>query len=180
MSHKPIFICLFFLSTSVFADANDGDYLGFTLGERFSVPRGAVSKDHITGALVYIVNPVQRMQHIGSLSVYVSPKSSIVGSVFGEWYFASERSAQVFADRYLRTLEEKYPHWIRRRGSLNNGEYQLWVDLEKKPPIVDHWPSHKNFRVGVALGFVRDSAQQNQWAATLHKEIYNLDLTASQ
>jgi hypothetical protein len=64
MNRKAIFISLLLVNTSVVADANDGDYLGFTLGQSYSVPRGAVAKDHIIGALVYAVDPQRRQQHL--------------------------------------------------------------------------------------------------------------------
>ena len=165
-----IVIGLLSLSASAFADANDGEYLGFKLGEKFSVPRGATAQQHITGALRYAIDPEHRHQHMGSLALYVSPRSSIIGSIFGEWYFSSRRSAQQFADRYMQTLEEKYGHWRRRRSTLTNGDYQLWVDIEEKPPVVDHWPSPKRVRVSVALIFAPDSARRKEWLAMVATE----------
>jgi hypothetical protein len=108
----------------------------------------------------------------------VSPESLIIGSIFGGWYFSSERAAKDFSDRYFQTLDEKYSHWKRRRSSLTNGDYQLWVDLERKPPIVDHWPSDKQFRVSVALIFAPDSEARRDWMATIQGETNNQELTA--
>lgn len=174
MTRTLIFFSLLFLSTSAIADANDGEYLGFKLGDRYSVPRGSVGRGHITGALVYAVDAHKRHQHIGSLSIYVSPKSSVIGSVFGEWYFSDKRSAQQFLDRYMQTLESTYSHWKRKRSTLTNGDYQLWVDLEQKPPFVDHWPSSKIFRVSVALIFAPDSSARKDWLARIKNELNEL------
>ena len=170
ITRKLVFISLLFLSTSALADANDGEYLGFKLGSTFAAPEGAIGRDHITGALVYFLDPHQRHQHIGSLSVYVSPKSSIIGSVFGDWYFSSKRSAQQFSDRHMQTLETTYSNWKRGRNTLTNADYQMWVDLEQKPPIVDHWPSDKKFRVSVALVFAPESTARNAWVARVTRE----------
>jgi hypothetical protein len=177
---KLILISLLFVSASAHADANDGEYLGFKLGEEFSVPRGAAGKHHYMGAMIYAADPGKGHQHIDSLSVYVSPKSLIIGSIFGAWYFSSERSAQAFSDRHLQTLEQQYDHWKRRRSSLTNGDYQLWVDLEEKPPIVDHWPSPKRFRVSVALIFAPDSMPREDWMDAIRREANNPELTAGQ
>ena len=181
MTRNLLFISLLFFAASALADANDVEYLGFKLGDRYSAPPGAVARSHITGALVYVVDAHKRHQHIGSLSIYVSPKSSIIGSVFGEWYFTNERSAQDFMDRYMDNLENKYSHWKhersrwhRQRAPLTNGDYQLWTDLEKKPPIVDHWPSSKKFRVSVALVFAPESAERSEWMATIKNELNDL------
>jgi len=178
MSCNLILIGLMFLSTSAFADANDGEYLGIKLGEKLTTPRGAVGKDHVMGAKIYVVDPSRQPHHIDSMSIYVSPKSSVIGSIFGEWYFASRRSAERFADRYLSSLEEKYSHWKRRGRSLTYGDYQLWVEVEEKPPIVDHWPSHKNARVAIGLIFAPDSVGRSEWMALIGREVNNLEVTA--
>ena len=180
ISRTLILISRVFLSALAFADANDGEYLGFTLCEKVRLPRGSVAMDHITGATIYVIDPGRHPHHIESMSIYVSPKSSIIGSIFGEWYFSDRRAAKVFADRYLSTLEEKYGHWIRRGRSLTYGDYQLWVDIEEKAPYVDHWPSHKKTRVAVALIFAPDSLGRNNWMAMINREVYNLELTARQ
>ncbi len=173
-----ILISLILFSTSAFADANDGEYLGYNLGDKFKVPRGAVAKDHITGAMIYVVDPRRQPHHIDSVTIYVSPKSSMIGSIFGEWYFSSARSAKSFADQYLSSLEEKYSHWKRRGRSLTHGDYQLWVDVEEKPPIVDHWPSRKNSRVAIGLIFAPDSLGRSNWMALIHSEVHDPELTA--
>lgn len=174
MTRILIIISLLFLSTSAVADANDGEYLGFKLGETYTATRGSVGRAHITGALVYVVDAHKRHQHIGSLSIYVSPKSSVIGSIFGEWYFTDKRSAQQFLDRYMQKLESTYSDWKRRRSTLTNGDYQLWVDLEQKPPFVDHWPSPKKFRVSVALIYSPDSSARKEWMARIKNELNEL------
>ena len=166
------------MGAPAFADTNDGENLGYNLGDRFTVPRGAVATDHITGAMIYIVDPRRQPHHIESVSLYVSPKSSTIGSIFGEWYFSSARAAKDFADHYLSSLEEKYSHWKHRWRSLTYRDYRFWVDVEETPPIADHWPSHKNSRVAIGLIFAPDSAGRGDWMALLHKEVNNLELAA--
>ncbi len=176
--HKLILFGFIFISTTAFADANDGEYLGFKLGEKLTVPRGAVSMDHVTGAMIYALDPGQHPHHIDSISIFVSPKSSIVGSIFGEWYFSNPRAAKVFADRYLSSLELRYDHWIRRGRSLTFGDYQLWVDIEEKPLIVDYWPSDMNTRVAIGLIYARESLGRNEWMALIKSEVGNLEFAA--
>ena len=178
MTRRLILICVILYSASALADANDGEYLGYNLGDRFSVPTNADGKDHITGAKIYVVDPRRQAHHIDTMSIYVSPKSSMIGSIFGEWYFPNHRAAKDFGDRYLSSLEEKYGQWTRRGRSLTYGDYQLWVDIEEKPPIIDYWPSHKNSRVVIALIFAPDSAARSEWMAMIQSEVNDLKLTA--
>ena len=167
-----------FFSSSAVADANNGEYLGFKLGETFTVTSGTASIKHITGATVYAVDPGRHPHHIDSISIFVSPKSSVIGSVFGEWYFSNPRAAKVFADRYLSVLGDKYSHWISRGRSLTDGDYQLWVDIEEKPPIVDYWPSHKKSRVAIGLIYAPDSIGRRDWMALVKSEIGNPKIVA--
>ena len=178
MLRIPILVSLILFNLPAFADANDGEYLGFKLGEKFDVPPGAISWDHIMGAMVYGVDPGQHPHHIDSMSIYVSPKNSIIGSIFGEWYFTNPRAAKVFADRYLSVLEQKYGQWKRRGRSLSHGDYQLWVDIEEKPPIVDYWPSHKTSRVAIGLIYAPASLGRHEWMALIKSEIGNLEFAA--
>ncbi|MBU2675630.1 MAG: hypothetical protein KJP16_01015 [Gammaproteobacteria bacterium] len=178
MTRVLIVMSLLLLSTSVIADANDGEYLGFKLGDTYSLPRDSVGRPHYIGALTYVVEAETRHQHLDSLSVNVSPQSSTIGGIFGEWYFPTERIAKSFADGYLQGLEQKYGDWRRRRSSLTNGHYQFWVDLEQRPPIVDHWPSSKPFRVSTALLFAPDSAAQRAWIAKINAEADGRRLSA--
>ncbi|MCH8867990.1 MAG: hypothetical protein IID58_14215 [Proteobacteria bacterium] len=179
MLHKLILFGIFCINTAVLADANDGEYLGFKLGEKFAVPPGAVGMNHVMGAMIYTVNPGQHPHHIDSISIFVSPESSIVGSIFGEWYFSNPRAANVFANRYLSNLELKYSHWVHRGRSLTYGDYQLWVEIEEKPLIVDDWPSDKNSRVAIGLIYARDSLGRNEWMALINSEIGKIKFAAS-
>ncbi len=178
MLRMLVLLGFIFINTSVFADANDGEFLGFKLGETFTVSSGTASMKHITGATVYAVDPGRHAHHIDSISIFVSPKSSVIGSVFGEWYFSNPRAAKVFADRYLSVLGKKYGHWIRRGRSLTDGDYQLWVDIEEKPPIVDYWPSHKKSRVAIGLIYAPDSLGRRDWMALVRSEISNPKIVA--
>ena len=178
MARFLLWISLSIITASAFADANDGEYLGYTLGDKLKVPRGADGDFHITGAMVYVVDPKRQPHHIDSMSIYVSPKSSIIGSIFGEWYFPSARAAKGFADGYLAALEKKYPHWKLRGRSLTYGDHQLWVDIEEKNPFDDYWPSRKKHRVAIGLIFAPDSLGRNDWMALIRREVNNTELTA--
>ncbi|MDH3274566.1 MAG: hypothetical protein OEM64_07450 [Gammaproteobacteria bacterium] len=178
MARILFFISLILFNTSVIADANHGEYLGYTLGDKYRVPRGTVGEYHITGAMIYAVDPKRQAHHVDSMSIYVSPKSSIIGSIFGEWYFSNARSAKSFADNYLAALEKKYPHWKLRGRSLTYGDHQLWVDLEEKPPFDDYWPSRDKHRVAIGLIYAPDSLGRNNWMALIDREVNNFKLSA--
>ena len=173
MARILTFVSLIIFSTQIFADANDGDYLGFTLGDRFEIPRGADGQHHITGAMIYDVDPGRQAHHMDSMSIYVSPKSATIGSIFGEWYFSNKRSATNFANQYLSSLEQKYGHWQRKGRSLTYGDYQLWVDIEEKSPYSEYWPSRKKSRVAIALIFAPESEGRYEWMAQIKWEINN-------
>jgi len=184
MLRNLVIIGLMFFNVSVFADAYDGNYLGFRLGEKYVVPRGAESWEHVTGALVYAIDPGQHPHHLESMSIFVSPRTFIIGSIFGERYFSSKRAAEVFAKQYMSDLEEKYADWIRRGSSLTREDYQLWVDVERKPPIVkppiaDDWSSNRPFRVGIGLIYAPSSLGRGNWFALIRRDLGEVELAAS-
>ena len=171
---------LLFGHVQALADANDGEYLGYRLGDNFPVLKSTEVRNHIMGALIVDVDPGQQPHLVDSMSIYVSPTSSTIGSILGEWYFSSERAAKQFADRYLVTLEHKYDDWTRSGRSLSYEDYQLWVDIETKPSEAEHWTSPKRFRVGIGLVYAPESLGHNMWVAIVNMEANNLELTASQ
>ncbi|NIL94133.1 MAG: hypothetical protein GTO71_06755 [Woeseiaceae bacterium] len=170
---------IFFVASNAYADANEGEYLGYRLGETFNIPKRAGSRGHITGAMVVDLSPKAHPHHVDSITLYVSPVSLIIGGIYGEWYFSGRPRAALFADRYLDTLADKYPKWRRRGQSLTNGDYQLWVTVEERPPIVQNWPSHDDYRVGVGLIYAPDSSARYRWMTMLDTEGINGELTAS-
>ncbi len=163
-----------FVSAIVLADANDGEYLGYRLGDKFTLPPGAEGEQHITGAMIYEADPGTHPHHIDTISIYVTPGTSIIGSILGEWYFASERAAERFGDRYLAQLASRYTHWRRLDRSLTHGNYQLWVDIERKAPFTERWTSRKPFRVAIGLIYAPESSGRSEWAALVSTEADNL------
>jgi len=176
---KLILLSLILCSTLAFADANDGEFLGFTLGEKFNVPRGSDGIEHITGAMIFTVDAGLHAHHIDAISVYVSPGNSIVGGIFGERYFPNPRAAGVFADRYLCSLETKYSHWVRRGRSLTFGDYELWVDIEEKSSLDYDWSEDQNTRVAIALIYAPDSPGRSEWMILIGSEIGEIELASS-
>ena len=164
---------------SALADATDGEYLGFRLGDKFEPRRGDDGRVHITGARVFDVGAKDDAHNVDGISLYVSPSSSIIGSIFGEWYFTSKQSAKQFADRYLANLSTKYDDWKLAGGSLTHGDHQLWVDVEKKPFAAENWPSKKKYRVNIGLIYTPESLGRGEWMAIVYMEANNLALSAS-
>jgi hypothetical protein len=118
------------------------------------------------------------------MSIFVSPRTLIIGSVFGERYFSNLGSAEAFAKQYLSDLENKYTDWIRRGSSLTYDNYQLWVDVERKPPsvrppIVDDWQSNQLFRVGIGLIYAPSTLGRGDWMALIRRDMGEVELAAS-
>lgn len=173
-------ILLILGSCQASADANDGNYLGYRLGDTFVMPKGADLRYHISGAHIVDLDPGKHPHHVDTISIYVSPKSSVIGSIFGEWYFANDRAAKQFADRYLEKLVGKYDDWKQSGRSLTYDNFQLWVDIENKPPVVGYWPSSKEVRVGIGLIYAPESRYRSEWMAMVDQEAGNTERPADQ
>jgi hypothetical protein len=161
------------------ADANDGEFLGYRLGDKFIAPEGTKSRPHVAGPRIYEF-PVNSRDHgVQTMSLLVSPESSIIGSIFGEWYFSGKRAAEQFADRYLATLARKYEQWTPKDRSLINGDYQLSVEIQKRPRAGGLWPSAKKYRVAISLIYTPDTLGRGEWMAIVYMEARLLGWTRS-
>lgn len=162
------------------ADASNGEYMGYRLGDKFAVPEHAQSRPHVAGPRVYEFKINGRDHGVDTMRVFVSPESSIIGSIFGEWYFESRQTARQFADRYLATLRRKYAQWSSGDYYLSNDDYQLSVEVQKQSKKSEYWPSSKKYRVAASLIYAPDSLGRGEWMALVYLESSNLELTASQ
>ncbi len=167
------------MSGTARADASNGEYLGYRLGDKFSVPMNAQPRPHVAGPLVYDFGMNTRDHGVETMTVFVSPESSIIGSIFGEWYFGNKRSAERFADRYLATLRRKYEQWTSDDESLSNGEYRLAVEVQKRAKDDHFWPSSDKYRVAVSLIYAPDSLRRGEWMAIVYMEANNLERITS-
>lgn len=162
------------------ADASSGEYLGYRLGDRFVAPENATPRPHVAGPLVYDFLADSRDHGVETVTLYVSPESAIIGSIFGEWYFSSKQSAKRFADRYLATLSRNYDQWESRGRSLTRDDYQLAVEVQKRRADDGFWPSTKKYRVAASLIYAPESLGRGEWMAIVNLETSNLQLTANQ
>jgi len=162
------------------ADASTGEYMGYRLGDRFTVPAHARSRPHVAGPLVYEFDVNGRDHGVETMRIFVSPETSIIGSIFGEWYFESRRSASQFAERYLGTLRRRYNEWSPDDQHLTNDDYELSVEVQKQSSDSEYWPSSKKYRVAASLIYAPDSLGRGEWMAIVRLESSNLELTASQ
>jgi hypothetical protein len=168
------------MSGAARADASNGEYMGYRLGDKFAVPEHAQARPHVAGPLVYEFDINGRDHGVETMRVFVSPESSIIGSIFGEWYFESRRTARQFAERYLSTLRRKYDQWTPGDHYVANDDYQLSVEVQKQSNNGEYWPSTKKYRVAASLIYAPDSLGRGEWMAIVYLESSNLELAASQ
>jgi hypothetical protein len=166
--------------TTAHADADNGEFMGYRLGEEFVAPENAEPRPHVAGPRVYDFVVESRDHGAESMSIYASPRSSIIGSIFGEWYFSSRVAAKRFAERYLQSLTRRYDHWATKGSYLTHDSYQLSVEVQKKSRNDDFWPSPGKYRVAASLIYAPESLARGEWMAIVYMETSNPALTARQ
>lgn len=162
------------------ADAGSGEYMGYRLGEKFRTPDNVEPRPHVAGPRVYDFVAETRDHGAESMSIYATPQSSIIGSIFGEWYFSSQAAARQFANRYLESLTRRYGEWTAKGNSLTHEDYQLTVEVQRKSRNDDFWPSPRKYRVAASLIYAPDSIARGEWMAIVIMETTGPALTASQ
>jgi len=116
-----------------FADANDGDLFGYTLGDSYTEPDNN-PQDDARLVLIAVQNPL-KPTGIDTVYVLVTPVSRTIGRIAGETWYASGEDAIVAYERFRSILRNKYSDWKTEEQSaqhfqtarFQSGDYVLSV-----------------------------------------------------
>jgi|GEM_PF-1315940 len=127
-------------STSAWADANDGDFLGYMLGTKYTNPSTAAEELGANGTIrLNAANPV-KPDDIAEVQVIVTAQSRTIGYISGASWFAKEAEARAFARRYINLLHAKYSGWV-------FGREQLDINMQINEVNLDNPPYNLRFRL---------------------------------
>jgi hypothetical protein len=126
-----LILCLLSAGT-VWADANTGDFLGYTLGTNYDSSGGAEELGANGTIRVAAANPV-KPDDIEDVQLIVTAQSRTIGYITGASWFNTEDEAREFARRYVNLLHAKYANWIFGREQLDNNMQLNEVNLDNQP-----------------------------------------------
>jgi len=164
-----LFLCCFFaLPSAVFADAGDGQFMGYELGTKYPASPQE-SEVTTTGNLLITAGSPTKPADIDHVSLIATPESRTIGYIIAASWFASERDARDFGTRYVELLRAIYPAWNFGQEKMDENFDIVEVNLNQAPHNIklslarDERDGRSMWRISMALGWDRESAEWNAW-----------------
>ena len=175
---------LFALPTVVFADAGEGQFMGYELGTRYPAsPPDVVLMT--TGSLLIVAENPTKPADIAEVSVIATPESRTIGYIIATSWYASEDEAREAARRYVELLRAKYADWAFGRELMDASFRIVEVNFDKAPYNIqlrlvrDEHEEATMWRFSMGLGWLRESNEWRAWqdkAATEHAALQATEL----
>ena len=165
---RLLLCCLFALPAVVFADAGDGQFMGYELGTKYAAsPREA--EVTTTGNLLITAENPTKPADIVQVSLIATPESRTIGYIIGASWFATEREARDFGTRYVELLRAKYPAWDFGQEKMDENFDIVEVNLSQAPHNIklslarDERDGRSMWRISLGLGWDRESQEWDAW-----------------
>lgn len=167
--------CLFAFPAVVVADAGDGQFMGYELGEKY--PASPQEQEFTTtGNLLITAENPTKPADIVQVSVIATPKTRTIGYIIAASWFNSEREARDFATRYGELLRAKYPDWSFGQEKMDENFDVVEVNFNKAPHNIklslarDENVGLGMWRISLGLGWTSGSEEQGVWQAQASSE----------
>jgi hypothetical protein len=168
MLQKLLLMCLVALPVVVFADANDGQFMGFQLGEDYPrTPPG--SESTTTGNLLIVAEEPVKPADIEQVTLVVTPVSRTIGFIHAASWHATEDEARIVGRRYVELLQAKYPDWSFGREAMDASFRIVEVNFDNSPyniqlrVVRDEHNGSDMWRFSVGLGWQEGSTPWQAW-----------------
>ena len=163
--------CLLVIPGVVFGDANDGEFMGYRLGDVY--PTAARSSEvTTTGNLLIVAADPVKPANIDEVRLVATPKSGTIGYIAATSWHDTEEEARASGRRYAEALRTLYPDWDFGRELLDARLRIAEVNFDKAPYNLqlslaqDKHQGRDMWRFSMGLGWQRDT---EDWAAWQEK-----------
>jgi len=176
MSIRFFLCCLFAVPTVVFADANEGQFMGYELGKEYPASPREIEVTTTGNLLITAENPTKPAD-IVQVNLIATPESQNIGYIVASSWFAREGEARAFGRRYADLLRAKYPDWELGQEQMDAQFNLVEVSFDKAPYNLklrlaqEEHDGRSMWRISMGLGWDRESQQWDAWqdqAATEH------------
>lgn len=146
------------------ADARDGEFFGYTLGQEFLEPDDG---SHDAGRVKLIAaNKPVKPDSIESVYVLVTPVTRTIGRIAGETWYANGEEAIVAYERFREILRSRYADWrIDEQTDLHfhmtrfrHGDYVLGVQASGPHRDAVSGKDDRPFQLVLSLSYAGDTA----------------------
>ena len=160
--------CLFALPSVVFADAGDGQFMGYELGTEYPAASQEAGLTTTGNLLITAENPTKPAD-IDQVSLVATPESRTIGYIIAASWFVSEREARDFGIRYVELLRAIYPAWDFGQEKMDENFDIAEVNLNQAPHNIklslarDERDGRSMWRISMALGWDKESQEWEAW-----------------
>ncbi len=168
MRAGSLLLCFFALPVVAFADANNGQFMGYDLGTGYTEPSQAAERT-TTGNLLIVANSPLKPADIKQVVLVATPVTRTVGYISAASWFASEGEAREGARRYVELLRAKYPDWSFGREVMDANFRIVEVSFDKVPYKLklrlerDTHEGRDMWRFSMGLGWQPNSKEWQAW-----------------
>jgi len=132
MRAGSLLLCLFALPVVAFADATNGQFMGYDLGAGYTETVQTAERT-TTGNLLIVANSPLKPADIKQVVLVATPVTRTVGYISAASWFPTEGEARESARRYVEILRAKYPDWS-FGGEVMDASFRIVeVNFDKAP-----------------------------------------------
>lgn len=132
MPGRLLLLCLLALPAVAFADAADGEFMGFKLGDDYpQAPANSLTTT--TGNVLILADDPVKPAGIQQVNLVVTPMSLTIGRIIASSSYDTEEEARQAGRRYAELLRVKYPDWTFEGEVMDANMRIVEVRLEKAP-----------------------------------------------
>jgi hypothetical protein len=162
---------------AVMADAADGDFMGYRLGDRYQRSADMQQQTTATGNLLIVAADPVKPADIAVVTLLTTPESLTIGYIAAAQWFQTEEEARAMGRKYVDLLRAKYPDWAFGREGMDSNLKLIEVNLDNAPHNLrlrldegkhddtDMW------RFSMTLGWMQTSAEEQVWRDRAVKEL---------
>ncbi|MDH4072319.1 MAG: hypothetical protein OEV41_04335 [Gammaproteobacteria bacterium] len=168
MRTRSFLFCLLAIPAVAFADASDGQFMGYTLGADYqAMPQ--VSETTTTGNLLILPENPVKPADIEQVRLVATPQSRTIGYINAASWYATEGEARESARRYVELLRAKYPDWTFGREVMDASLRIVEVNFDKAPYnlqlriVRDEHKGQNMWRFSMGLGWQPGSTEWLAW-----------------
>ena len=175
MRNGSFLFCLLVLPVVVFADANDGQFMGYELGTDYPATPKEFERA-TTGDLVIVAENPFKPADIKQVKLVATPISRTIGYISAASWYATESEAREFGRRYVELLRAKYPDWNFGREAMDANSRIVEVNLDKAPYNLrlrlmrDEHEGQSMWRFSMGLGWQPGSEEWRAWQDTATRQ----------
>ena len=168
MPTRLLLCCVLALPTLAISDANDGQFMGYELGEKYPTSPREVEVTTAGNLLIVADNPT-KPSDIAQVSLVATPESQTIGYIIAAGWYATENEAREVGRRYVELLRAKYPDWDFGRELMDASYRIIEVNFDKPPHNLqlslrrDEYDGRNMWRISMGLGWQRESKEWHAW-----------------